>query len=80
MDVEKTERLNFVCVDNSDLSYNAFLWYLEHYHKDSDIVGLVHAHEMPPLSALGLMAGGMVNTGEYYKEVQYSFKSAKGNS
>ena len=41
------ERLNFVCVDNSEFSMNAFNWYVENHHREGDKAGLVYVPPFP---------------------------------
>lgn len=62
-------RLNFVCIDNSSFSENAFHWYCKNYHQASDVIGLMHAHEIPAFqSSIGItLFGGPQFVDAYYK-------------
>ena len=46
------ERLNLVCVDNSDFSMNAFNWYVENHHREGDKAGLVYVPSFPTRSII----------------------------
>ena len=77
---KECSRLNLVCVDDSDFSLNGLNWYMKHFHRDGDIVGLVHVHEMPTLPTLGLLGEGIAASKEFMQEVDKSIAKARGLS
>ena len=77
---KECSRLNLVCVDDSDFSLNGLNWYMKHFHRDDDIVGLVHVHEMPTLPTLGLLGEGIAASKEFMQEVDKSIAKARGLS
>jgi len=70
-------RLNFVCLDDSEFSETAFSWYVSNFHHAEDCVGLVHVHQIPSYTGMGLMTGGGPMTDEYHKIIQFSIRQAK---
>lgn len=79
----EASRLNLVCVDSSDFSYNGFIWYVNNFHREDDTVGLVHVHEIPSVPTVGVLAGAMMNnalTEQLKLEMNKSLEAAKSTS
>ena len=72
-------RLNLVCVDDSDNSWNAFIWFIDNHHRENDTIGMVHVHQMPPMPTMEIMIGETLNE-DYHKEVKKSIAISKGKS
>ena len=53
----ESERVNCLAVDGSDSSKNAFDWYIKNYHSKDDTLVIIHAHQVPQMPAMGVMAG-----------------------
>jgi len=71
-------RLNFVCIDNSSYSENAFQWYTKNYHQPEDVVGLMHVHEVPArLSSSITLLGGPQFVEEHCRELRRSVQESK---
>ena len=77
---KECSRLNLVCVDDSEFSLNGLNWYTKHFHREGDIVGLVHVHEMPTLPTLGLLGEGIAASKEFMQEVDKSIAKSRGLS
>ena len=73
-------RLNLVCIDDSEFSLNSLNWYINNFHRDGDIVGLVHVQEMPTLSTLGLLGEGIAASKEFMQEVDKNMAKSRGLS
>ena len=70
-------RLNCVCIDKSEQSAEAFDWYVAHHHREGDVVGLIHIHQMPQLPSMGLMAGSLPVTEDFHQSVKKSVSESK---
>lgn len=70
-------RFNVVCIDACKYSLNAFHWYLNNYHRQGDVVGLLHVHQTPGYPTLGIFDGGMMVTDEYSQLIQDSLDRSK---
>ena len=70
-------RLNCICIDTSEQSANAFDWYATNHHRDGDVVGLIHVHQMPQLPSMGLMAGSLPVTENYHHSIKKSVSESK---
>lgn len=46
------ERFNCFCIDQSENCLNAFMWYLENFHRESDTVGILHVTNTPKISEM----------------------------
>ena len=73
-------RLNLVCIDDSEFSLNSLNWYINNFHRDGDIVGLVHVQEMPTLSTLGFLGEGIAASKEFMQEVDKNMAKSRGLS
>ena len=65
-------RLNCICIDKSQQSAKAFDWYVANHHREGDVVGLIHIHQMPQLPSMGLMAGSIPITEDYHHSLKKS--------
>ena len=76
--MSQSSRLNLVCIDDSEFSINGLTWYIENHHRENDVIGLVHVHEMPSVMTAGFIGGGAPAVHLYTQEIDKSYEKAKG--
>ena len=76
--MSQSSRLNLVCVDDSEFSINGLNWYIKNHHRENDVIGLVHVHEMPSVMTAGFIGGGPPAVNLYTQEIDKSYEKVKG--
>ena len=76
--MSQSSRLNLVCIDDSKFSINGLDWYIKNHHRENDVIGLVHVHEMPSVMTAGFIGGGAPAVQLYTQEIDKSYEKAKG--
>ena len=71
-----SERIVCIAVNEAQVSQSAFDWYVNNYHKASNLVLLVHIHIKPKVP-LTLGAGSMSVTENYTKILEESARKSK---
>ncbi|XP_002159509.1 uncharacterized protein LOC100211407 [Hydra vulgaris] len=75
--MSKSSRFNCIAVDDSLASEQAFLWYLENYHRTEDTLLIIHIHCMPPMPTSSSVCEDFNSTQNYYKIVEASITNSK---
>ena len=76
--MSESSRLNLVCIDDSEFSISGLNWYIKNHHREHDVIGLVHVHEMPSVMTAGFIGGGAPAVHLYTQEIDKSYEKAKG--
>ena len=68
------QRVNCVAVDESKWSEHAFEWYAENFHKQNDMLFILHVQSIPHISGFNLL-GGVVALEEYHEKLRASIEN-----